>query len=178
MNEVFYSKSLQNTHSKIEKSISNHLQKLDRVSNDIKQLEEILAQAALSVDYEYLFDRSFKDGPCANTASGENIVIHYRTDHLLIWNTERKRLMYEIHVTPFLVQDVDMSDPLDKKQITTSKPLIECRAHIRLKIEPELDFFFQGLDTLLGQGFLEETVKITSPRLLAKKNFLEDETIF
>lgn len=164
MTEAFYNRSLQKTHSKIEKSISNHLQKLDELSNDIKQLEKVLAKAALSVDYEYLIDQS----PVFKKTNATYNSYLLQTNYLIVWRKEKNRLMYETHDIYFHIDDTNLSNP-SNPNIKISKPLIECRSHIRLKIEPELDFFYQGIDSILGQGFLQETFRISSPILIAKK---------
>lgn len=178
MTQFFCNKSLQNTHSKIEKSISKHLQKLDAISSDIKRIEEILAKAAISIDYQYLFDQSLSETKCQDECGIMLEMWRLRTDHLIVWHREEKRLMYETYITSFSCYDVDMINPIREPEVNISKPLIECRAHIRLKIEPELEFFYQGIDSLLGQGFLEETVRVSSPIFSKSQLKSEEEILF
>lgn len=173
---IFFNKSLQHTHSKVEKLISNHLQKLDAISNDIKKIEEVLTKAGISIDYEYLFDESPVIQETYTDQFNYSTLYFLQTNHLIVWRREKKRLMYETHAIYFDIEDRNLCRPSQPK-ITVSKPVIECRAHIRLKLEPELDFFYQGIESLLGQGFLEEKFRLSSPTLTAKKN-LEDEIPF
>lgn len=160
----FLNTDLQSINSTAEKSISSHLAKLDQVSNDIKALENMLSKAGISINFMYLFEEEHDKGH-VQLNEFDSIKTHLEILHYMVWNRDKQRLLYEIHTIHREIVEAEEHYRQWKPDVFTSKPLIETKAHIRLKVQPELQFFYNQIIGLLGQGHVQERVIERSPNL-------------
>lgn len=160
----FSSKDLRNIHSIAEKSISTHLAKLDEVSNDIKALEDVLSKAGISINFRYWFESERAKGQMP-VNEFESVATKIEIFHYMVWCRDKQRLLYEVETTQREVVDKGQSYRQWGPMVSISKPLIETKAHIRLKVRPELQHFYNRIIERLGHGHLQETVEEASPNL-------------
>lgn len=165
MKPNFSNKDLQDIHVNSEKSIASHLSKLDEVSNDIKILETVLSKSGISINFRYVFEEESQNRRLGLNEF-ERINVRVEIQHCMVWDRDKQRIIYEVHETENEIVD----PPADSYRrwgpsICLSKPLIESKAHIRLKIQPELQHFYSAIIKLLGQGQVQENVVEHSPNL-------------
>lgn len=156
---TFSSPTLQKIDSEAETVISSHLQSLDRVSNDIKSLEEKLKTAAIPFTFIYILstrntvsqedgweDRDIWEEPC------------------LVWGkseTNDFRLLYNLYKTEDI--SVQGSTYEGTPKLELSKPLIESKAHLRLQIENELPFFYELIIKSIKTESKKGRIIVSSP---------------
>lgn len=167
MSSVFSNKNLQSIHVDAEKAISSHLAKLDEISNDIKVLETILAKAGLSITFRFRIDSVSKNKIRSNEFT--SFKYRVRTDNYIVWdkadNSNKNRLLYQIYDTRSDLDESGEETCNYKPTLTLSKPLIETKGHIRLKVQEELQLFYQSIIKYLGVGNLSEIIIVDSPNL-------------
>lgn len=157
----FVSTSLQKINVEADSIISTHLQDLDRISNDLKALEEGLKIAG--IPFTLLYVVSSEQRRYERTAyqtmspydefpyTGE--FIEY-TDNCLVWGKNEAgeyRLSYNVYCTENEIEKYNgdgekVYERIRKggePKLSTSKPLIETKSHFRLKIENELPIFYK-----------------------------------
>ena len=152
---TFSSPTLQKIDSEAETVISSHLQSLDRVSNDIKSLEEKLKTAAIPFTFIYILsmrripsqeDRDVWEEPC------------------LVWgksDTNDYRLLYNLYKTEDIHVEGLTCEGSPKLEL--SKPLIELKSHLRLQIENELPFFYELIINSLKSESKKGCIIVLSP---------------
>ena len=166
MNMIFSNKDLQSIHLTAEGSIASHLTKLDEVSSDIKALEAILQKSGISLNFKYVFEEVFEKGSL-RVSEFDFVDTRVEIQHCIIWDRDKQRLMYEVHET-----ENEIVDPPETSYktwgpcIRISKPVIEAKAHVRLKILPELQYFYREIVKLLGKGQVDEEVTVLSSSLI------------
>lgn len=149
MSSKFTNKDLQAIHSTAELEVSARLSRLDAASNDIKALEQALSRAGISIKYMYCYaEKNRRDSA------------EIETWQYIVWNPIENRLFHEVHVLEYSF------DGCPNNQITESRPLIETKAHVRLKTATELPFFYKQLIDELKKVQDVEIVKDYSPNLL------------
>lgn len=173
----FSSPSLQEINTEAEAVISTHLQNLDRVSNDIKALEDQLATSGIpytfyyvlsSEDRRYNQNEAFHDELIYTTESAE------QTDSCLVWGKcedGQYRLSHNVYVTiNEVAKNYDKSDQYAKKvlrngepELHFSRPLIETKAHFRVQIEKELVHFYKAIIEALKTKRDQECIFEYSP---------------
>lgn len=154
----FSNKNLQSIHVSAEQSISSHLAKLDEVSNDIKTLEAVLSKSGISVNFLYLFENAYEKR-LSRVDEDEYVNVRVHIQHFIVWNRDKQRLLYEVHETESeIVENPRQQYRQWGPHIIHSKPLIETKTHIRLKVLPELELFYKQIIKLLGQGQLQERI--------------------
>jgi hypothetical protein len=155
----FTSASLQKINSEADSIIASHLQDLDRISNDIKALEERLKAAGIPFTFLYVLSsgkrRFVRTAYQAISPDDEfpytGEFIEY-TDNCLVWGKTEDgeyRLSYIVYTTENEVEkgngdgekDYERNDGEPKPSI--SKPLIETKSNFRLKVESELPVFYK-----------------------------------
>lgn len=157
----FASASLQKINTEADAIISNHLQDLDRISNDLKALEERLKIAG--IPFTFLYVLSSEQRRYERTAyqtmspydefpyTGE--FIEY-TDNCLVWGKNEAgeyRLSFNVFCTENEIEKYNGDGEKvyerirneGESKLSTSKPLIETKSHFRLKIENELPSFYK-----------------------------------
>ncbi len=149
----FVSTSLQILNSEADSVISNHLQDLDRISNDIKALEERLKTAGIPFTFTYVFSsektRFVRPNSTEKFPYQDEFIRH--TDHCIVWgkNKTEYRFSYNVYVTQSEVfKYADGEKILERYEdgksiLSQSKPLIETKSHFRIKIEKELSSFYK-----------------------------------
>lgn len=163
----FSSLSLQKINLEAESIISSHLQALDRISNDIKALEERLKMAGIPFAFTYII--SSDERRYIRTAYQQISPYHevpYRaefveyTDNCLFWGkneTDEFRLSYNVYITESEMEKYTSDEEKTyervvnegKPRLSSSKPLIETKSHFRIKIEKELlDFYTLIIEAL------------------------------
>jgi hypothetical protein len=171
----FSSPELQKENAELELLIDEHRQKIINASNDINALEAKLKNAGipfcfvyvLSVKSELLLLDLSNDpeemGPCEDV--GRSI------EHCLVWgktNTNNFRLSYciyqvdtqlELDHEANIVSIIEERDPV----LIFSRPLIETKAHLRLRIEPELPIFYRMLVGALRSTLENDMIVVESP---------------
>lgn len=161
--ESFFSPLLQRINLEAEDVISNHLQDLDRISNDIKALEERLKSAGIPFAFHYMLsseDRRYSGVGFNVTAFNQQIPYPAefveQTNSCLVWDKcsdGNYRLSHNIYVN---VNEIDKYDDgngqhaekirdCGENKLTFSKPLIETKSHFRVKIEKELVPFYKAI---------------------------------
>lgn len=165
MKVAFSNKKLQDIHATAEQSISSHLAKLDEVSNDIKALEAVLSKSGISVTFLYLFEKLFERRR-RRVCEFESVNVRVEIQHYVVWDRDKQRLLYEVHeIESEIVEPSEKSYRKWGPYLRYSKPLIETKTHIRLKVLPELQLFYNQIIKLLGQGQLQERIVERSPNL-------------
>lgn len=157
----FTSASLQKINDEADSIISTHLQDLDRISNDLKALEERLKIAGIPFTFLYIVSsekRRYKRTVYQTMSPYDEFpytgeFIEY-TDNCLIWGKNEAgeyRLSYNVYLTENEIEKYNgdgekvyerIRDDGEPK-LSTSKPLIETKSHFRLKIENELPVFYK-----------------------------------
>lgn len=156
----FTSASLQKINYEADSIISSHLQDLDRISNDIRALEERLKTAGIPFTFLYVLSsekRRFEttvyqsmypyDGPY--TAEFREY-----TDNCLVWGKTEDgeyHLSYNIYITENEIEKYnddggkvyEREREMGEPKLSASKPLIETKSNFRLKIENELPVFYK-----------------------------------
>lgn len=130
------SKSLQQIHSSAEEVISSHVQRLDRISNDIRALEEILLKAGIPFKFSYSLESK------TYTACDPPTTDRY----YLVW--DKKRITYE--------KTINFKE-------TETLPLIETKAQVRLSVENELPFFYEKIIESLKTDPMQHIAFVKSP---------------
>lgn len=165
MKVSFSNKELQNLHEVAEQSIASRLSKLDETSNDIKALEAVLSKSGISVNFLYRFAERFEKKR-KRIREYDYVNVNTEIQHYVVWNRDKQRLLYEIHeIEREIVDPSQLSYREWGPYIVQSKPLIETKTHIRLKVQPELQFFYSQIIKLLGQGEVQESIVEQSPNL-------------
>lgn len=158
---TFSSLALQEIDSEAETVISSHLQSLDRVSNDIKSLEEKLKVAAIPFTFVYVL--SSKEFVLHEDDSSYNDKEIW-DDLCLVWGkneTNDFRLLYNVYVTEDFIAQGSCSE--SSPELKSSKPLIESKSRIRLQIENELPDFYRKIIKALESKTREEIIFEFSP---------------
>lgn len=133
------SENLQKIHSSAEEVIASHVQRLDRISNDIRALEEILLKAGIPFKFSYSLKREFwLDSEGKKTD---------QTYYYLIW--DKKRIIYEVSK--------------GYNQTQESLPLIETKSQVRLFVENELASFYEKIIFSLKEDPMQDMVLSKSP---------------
>jgi hypothetical protein len=159
----FFNPSLQKISLEAESVISNHLQDLDRISNDIKALEEQLKNSGLPFTFYYILssdDRRYHGISHQTVNLYEEVPYEAefieQTDSCLVWGKcedGQYRLSHNIYVTDNEIDKYDDGDGHYAERIRnngtprlfSSKPLIETKSHFRVKVENELAPFYKGI---------------------------------
>lgn len=169
----FASPSLQIFSSEADSVISNHLRDLDRVSNDIKALEERLKTAGIPFNFTYIFSseqtRFVRPNSREKLPYPDEFIKH--TDHCLVWgkNEGEYRFSYNVYVTQIeIFKYGDGEKVLERYQdgesnLSLSKPLIETKSHFRVKIEKELSSFYKLIIEALKTKRDQENIFNYSP---------------
>lgn len=163
----FTSASLQKINVEADSIISNHLQDLDRISNDLKALEERLKIAGIPFTFLYVISseqRRYERTVYQTMSPYDELpytgeFIEY-TDNCLIWGKNEAgeyRLRYNVYHTENEIEKYNGDGEKVYKRIRgegvprlfTSKPLIETKSHFRLKIENELPVFYKMIVEVL-----------------------------
>jgi hypothetical protein len=157
----FTSTSLQKINSEADSIISSHLQDLDRISNDIKALEERLKAAGIPFTFLYVLSsekRRFERTAYQNMSPYDEFpyTAEFReyTDNCLVWGKTEDgeyRLSYNIYITENEIEKYngdgekvyEREREVGEPKLSTSKPLIETKSNFRLKIENELPVFYK-----------------------------------
>ncbi|PJD94524.1 MAG: hypothetical protein CK425_11115 [Parachlamydia sp.] len=181
----FTSSSLQKINSEADLIISSHLQDLDRISNDIKALEERLKGAG--IPFNFLFVLSSESRRCAYATRSHGCpiaeLIEY-TNNCLAWGKTKDgefRLCHSVYITQNEIEEYHCDEGSFEKEIergepmlSASKPLIETKSNFRLKIENELPFFYRMiLDALKKERDQENVVKY-SPNYIRPISLIKD----
>jgi hypothetical protein len=161
--QSFSNSFLQKINLEAEDIISNHLQELDRISNDIKALEERLKHAGVPfVFYYFLSSEDRRYNGVAFNLTAFNQQIPYpaefveQTNSCLVWGKcedDNYRLSHNVYIN---VNEIDKHDDgngqhaekirnTGENKLTSSKPLIETKSHFRVKIEKELVPFYKAI---------------------------------
>lgn len=155
--------SLQKISIDAESVTSTHLQSLDRISNDIKALEERLKNSGVPFTFYYVLssdDRRYhgighRMVDVYEEASYQSEFIE-QTDNCLVWGKcedGQYRLTHNIYITDNEIDKYDDGNGQyaekvrndGKPKLCFSKPLIETKSHFRVKIEKELVPFYKGI---------------------------------
>lgn len=155
----FTSASLQKINLEADPIITSHLQDLDRISNDIKALEERLKAAGIPFTFLYVLsskERRIERTAYKSTADEEipcTAEFCEYTDNCLAWERTEEgeyRLSYNIYITENEIEKnngdggkVEESEGVGEPKLATTKPLIETKSNFRLKIENELPIFYK-----------------------------------
>lgn len=178
----FINSSIKKIDSEAESVISSHLQDLDRISNDIKVLEERLKAAGIPFAFLYVLSSETKRieriayqkmAPWLNETPYTAEFCEY-TDNCLVWGkTEggEYRLSYNIYTTENEIEKYngDGKEVYEREKeggelkLTTSKPLIETKSNFRLKIENELPVFYKMIIEALKNKMDQDRIVDYSP---------------
>lgn len=161
----FFSRALQEVDAEAEKVISSHLQNLDRISSDIKALEDQLSKAGVPFTFIYVFNSEKKT--CQAVPYGDMEVhvpfeaVPYQAkifdryhEHCLVWgklDDHDYRLGYQVYLCEDeLAKSEDENDKFkvakrNKPVLLSSKPLIESKSYVRLRIEHDLPHFYKAI---------------------------------
>lgn len=176
-NNNFVSKKLSEINSDANLIISSHLNQLDRISNDIKELEVILQKAAIPFTFIYVLSlekRKYQDVRY-NAPYGEHpydVKIVENKEHCLVLgkNKDNKcRLSYNIYISNDVIEKCyHESGPYEetheeKAILNFSKPLIETKSHIRFKTEKELPLFYEEIIKCLQNENTKDLIIEQSP---------------
>ena len=134
-----FSERLQQVHNESEKIISSHIQRLDRISNDIKALEEVLLRAGIPFEFSYHLKKEI----CAFDQTKK----HYSLE----W--DKKRFIYREY------EGLGSFGSQRDEKI----PLIETKSQVRIYIESELPIFYAKLIENLQENPLQTFVSVYSP---------------
>lgn len=137
--DLKFSDAFKKIHCNSEPVISLHVNRLDRISNDIKSLDQVLVNAAIPFELYY----ELKTIEC--------LIDNSQWSFYLIW--DKKRLMYGAKVKKHSYPN----DP--NKEI----PLIETKSRIRLSVENELPVFYKMIIEELEKDPLRNFVFVKSP---------------
>lgn len=126
-NKIFHSEELNKVHEEAQEIVKQHLNNLNTISTDIKNIEAALNSCAIPFVFILNINK-------------ENIM------HYILW--DKVRLLY-------FSQEVDVFDSKDEPTtnylINNSKPLITTKAFIRLIIKPFLPLFFKKILNKLSE---------------------------
>lgn len=136
--KIEFSKELQEIYNKSKEIITSHLERLDRVSNDIKALENVLKSAALPFTFCYHIKYDYP--------VYANIKRHYD----LLW--ENKRLVYR-----------EWQVLEDFPETVLEAPLIETEQNIRISVNNELPHFFEQVISSLDFRPDDSYIEVFSP---------------
>lgn len=146
----FLGKELSDIHLEADRVISSHLSRLDRVSSDIKTLEEVLKKSAIPFTFVYVLYSEAEYMGHEEPYFEIDSKVYAFDDHCLVWEQTDKgsRLYYNIYRTKHQF-NINTKQEIDDKTATTylksSIPLIETKALFRLQIEKELPLFYKNL---------------------------------
>lgn len=159
----FLSPSLRDVDNEVDPTISAHKQNLDRVSNDIKSLENRLLEAAIPFTFIYVLkskERTFDDVKPYFEVDHNCWIVRKSTEYIddcLSWY-KTKNNVFRLCYCEFATVDEFDQISLDGEQweqvgetdkgspiIILSKPLIEMKIHFRQNIENELPHFYKSI---------------------------------
>jgi hypothetical protein len=145
----FNSPQLQNVYSQAKDHLINVNQKMDAVSNDIKMLESFLKGLAISESFMH--------------EVVEETVEELLQRHQLIWDSERKRLIYTLYSAQakFKISSPDYSpmhffSGFEEYRVEMNCPLIETPFKVRQKIYKFLPDFLKNLTAVYEPGWAAE----------------------
>lgn len=135
----FMSKELQEAFNKAKPVLEQITQTKDQISNEIKYLEDFLKGLAINDSFGYRIQSPFDTSSFTDCDIGEFSLAGWAVtnEELLIWDKEKKRLMYQLIQYNADVQ-FDTPNPVildesSRKQLIL-KPLIETSFEIRKKV--------------------------------------------
>lgn len=135
-----FSESFQKIHNNSEQIIVLHVNRLDRISNDIKATEQVLLGACIPFKFYYKF--RLEIDLFDNNA---------QWNYSLEW--DKKRLIYrKCKGLGFVCSQPDFKTPL-----------IETKSQIRLSLENELPIFYKTIIEELGKNPTEDFIYAISP---------------
>lgn len=158
--QSFSNLTLQKINLEADVLISNHLQDLDRISSDIKALEERLKNSAMPFTFYYILSsetRRYSGTAYHMIASYEERPYQAEfveeTDSCIVWGKAEDgqyRLLHNLYVTENEVDKYDDGNGQSGERVRatgaskllSSRPLIETKSFFRLKIEEELVGFY------------------------------------
>lgn len=179
-NYQFTNPSLQKIDSDAESIISNHIHRLDSISNDINALEERLQIAGIPFNFVYVLSeesRKFSKSILSHQPMilyGDDFIEHEVSiieyvDHCLVWGknedgkfrlshivyaTENELIKYSGDDEKVYERESEDGEP----KISTSTPLIQTKSQLRLKLEKELPIFYkmiiEALKTKVDQEYI------------------------
>jgi hypothetical protein len=127
-------------------SLQDFTKQLDKVSQEIRDVEATLKNCGICVKFIYAI------GPYKAWIRGKGTehVSHFRTTEVLAWVEvgDQYRLVHaeaEQACTHLGSQAFPLSKPTDFEFMTIHKPLIECKAQVRLTSAPHLKDFVKAL---------------------------------
>lgn len=146
----FNSFELKNIDSKANSIITLHKNVLNKLSNDIKLLEEKLKYFNLPFTFIYVLS---SDEKRIIFNKYKNITNRVYEEACLVWgeNNKQNRLFYNIYLIKEKMNQHGQPRPINFNNIILkqSKPLIEMKLHYRLNCENELpDFYEKIIDAL------------------------------
>lgn len=171
-NTNFSNSELQKIHSKANLVVDNHLQRLDAISNDIKILEQFLHKAAIPFRFIYILSESATEnreilyrGPEGNWSYDG--ISRQRIKNSLVWEKQKDGSHRLLHEVSQIYEELEY----DSKEIvhssnwecSSSTPLIEAKAYVRLGVERDLPKFYEHIITLLESNFSKEKFTVRSP---------------
>lgn len=187
---------LQELHTKADQIITSHLNRLDQVSMNIKEIETKLQKAA--IPFTFIYTISTKKKYCASgdrrinsdyvytetIQLGDDITsdVFEFSDHCLVWSqtSNGSNLLYNIYTTFREFAKFD-GEELVKTTVQTdlkfSKPLSQTKAVLRMKVEKDLFNFYEGIIKRLNQEQNEEYYFTQSPMYLENSNAKLKESI-
>lgn len=152
---LFLNKSLQEINVESDVIISNHLQDLHRISNDINALEKRLKEGGIPFTFIYIlssnsrrFERKISDCFYLSEVDEEieNCLVWGKTEdckYRLRYNTYITETVYELATYTPSGEPVYGNGKIGEPRLITTKPLIETKSNFRLKIENELPVFYK-----------------------------------
>lgn len=172
---IFSNNLLQKIDTEADSIITNHLQELDQVSNDIKLLEEKLKKAAVPFTFIYVLSsdqtRLLREMPPELGLDNVEFVEH--KDRSLIFGKNKEgnyRLSYGLYVTYCDINVHDTGNGIYERALypgeTTlekCQPLIETKANIRIKAGRELHIFYKKIIESLKMKADQEEIVDYSP---------------
>lgn len=162
----FSNKTLQKINFEAKDIISEHLQNLDQISEDIKMLEKKLITSALPFTYIYVI--SSEEHIKTEWSEREYEYLKYvdHTDNCLVFGKNSSgecRLSHSVYSTRGWLERDGCLRHKDETVLISYRPLIETKAHFRVTIEKELASFFEGVISALKNQRHKENVTIYSP---------------
>lgn len=164
---IFSNKKLTDLYNKIETDLENRGNFLDGISNDIKELEEVLSKAVcpsgLSLEYKAKYFCTVKENLKEYDREIGAIHCGSMTDFIssISWDKssngsmrllyQEEKISYKLYIRSW--EDNPSLDAIRRKeedQIILSKPLIECDAKIRLDIVDFLPVFLEKFANIIN----------------------------
>jgi hypothetical protein len=157
----FANPDLQKINQEADPIICNHLKDLDRISNDIKALEERLKASGIPFNFLYVLSsakRRVERKEYKSCSPYDEVPylaeIHQYIDYCLVWGKTQEgdyRLSYNIYNTEAEIDKYDDGNgkvyerekECEEPKVFSSKPLIETKSNFRLIIEKELPVFYK-----------------------------------